>query len=64
MTDTPRSLAYDGDCFFLAQDLERELNATRQAFSDYMTKTTIEADELKHEIGNLRQHIELLRAKQ
>jgi len=42
--------------------LEKELNATTQAFSDYITKSTIEADELKHEIGNLRQHIELLRA--
>lgn len=45
-----------------ARQLERELNATRQAFCDYMTKATIEADDLRHEIGNLRQHIELLKA--
>jgi len=44
-----------------ARQLERELNANVKAFSDYMTKATIEANDLKHEIGNLRQYIELLK---
>ena len=70
-----------------ARQLERELNATRQAFCDYMTKAAIELErekqiggeyellaenrisglerelnDLRHENGNLRQHIELLKA--
>lgn len=44
-----------------ARQLERELNSNVKAFSDYMTKATIEANDLKHEIGNLRQYIELLK---
>ena len=75
MGDTPRSTKrynrlftdetedYNSTVFMyeFAQELERELNANRQAFSDYMTKATIEANDLKHEIGNLRQHFELLK---
>ena len=63
MSDTPR---FDSEgtiegVFRLCVNLERELNANVKAFSDYMTASTIEANDLKHEIGNLRQHIELLR---
>lgn len=66
MSDTPRTDFLETDFYTyemidLARKLECELNACRQAFSDYMTKATIEANDLKHEIGNLRQHIELLR---
>ena len=70
MSDTPRTdaesrFAQEWQDYIVAEEfakkLERALNAETQAFSDYMTKSTIEANDLKHEIGNLRQHIELLR---
>lgn len=69
MSDTPRTdsleeqdfEAADFDVWEFARKLERDLNAETKAFSDYMTKSTIEANDLKHEIGNLRQHIELLK---
>ena len=72
MSDTPRTdkawqiyfieslLDLPGFYAFACQ-LERDLNIDRQAFSDYMTRSTIEANDLKHEIGNLRQHIALLK---
>jgi len=68
MSDTPRTdaayFASGATMYDLAGEmkkLERELNANVKAFSDYMTKATIEANDLKHEIGNLRQYIELLK---
>lgn len=62
-SNTPRCNAWDRDCYYLARMLEIELNDNTRAFADYVEKSTIEVMELRHEIENLRNHINLLKVQ-